>query len=398
MFPDDGLDRAHARSTGRAVLNLIASVAAFLARFRPLPTRVNARERSRAFLGAGFGILVTALLARWWVGGDGSATPWLVAPLGASAVLVFAVPASPLAQPWSVIGGNVISALIGSACAHLIGDPAWAAAMAVAAAIAAMFALRCLHPPGGASALLAALGAVGPGFALFPMLVDSALLVTAGVVYNQLTGRRYPHAASGPAHAPAKPGRFSAADLDAALQHYNQVLDVSRDDLESILAHAEAAAYERTFGHLRCADVMTPQPLAVQFGTPLGDAWALMRERRIKALPVIDQARRVVGILTVADFMRHAGWEQRVGVGDRLRALLRRDGRSQADKPEAVGQIMTREVRVISADRLVADLVPLFSEDGHHHIPVIDDDRRLVGIITQTDVVRALYRAARPQP
>jgi hypothetical protein len=53
---------------------------------------------------------------------------WLVAPLGASAVLVFAVPSSPLAQPWSVIGGNTLSALVGAACAHFIHDPAWAAA------------------------------------------------------------------------------------------------------------------------------------------------------------------------------------------------------------------------------------------------------------------------------
>ncbi len=400
----DGHDRGLAPSSGRSVLKSIAGLAAglvhpllgYLARFRPAPTRVNTRERARAFLGAGFGILVTALVARWWAGDAAAAAPWLVAPLGASAVLVFAVPASPLAQPWPVIGGNVISALIGSACAHLIGEPAWAAAAAVATAIAVMFALRCLHPPGGASALLAALGSVGPGFALFPMLVDSVLLVLAAVLYNELTGRRYPHTAVRTASPPSAARRFSAADLDAALSRYNQVLDVSRADLEDILAHAEAAAYERNFGRLRCAEVMTPQPLVVQFGTPLDEAWALMQQRRIKALPVVDRARRVVGILTVADFMRHAGFEQRLGVGDRLRALLRRDGRSHTDKPEVVGQIMTREVRVISAERRVAELVPLFSEDGHHHIPVIDGERRLVGIITQSDLVRALYRAADP--
>ena len=65
----------------------------------------------------------------------------------------------------------------------------------------------------------------------------------------------------------------------------------------------------------------------------------------------------------------------------------------QTDKPEVVGQIMTREVRVISVGRQVSELVPLFSEAGHHHIPVIDADNRLAGIITQSDLVRALYRA-----
>lgn len=365
------------------------------ARFRPAAARVDARERLRAFAGAGLGILLTALIARWWALRTGMSAPWLVAPLGASAVLVFAVPASPLAQPWAVVGGNTVSALVGSACALLIPDPAWAGAVAVLAAIAVMFALRCLHPPGGASALLAALGGVGFGFALFPMLVDSLLLVLAGMLYNGLTGRRYPHAPQAPAPASAA-DRFSAADLDAALAHYNQVLDVSRDDLQDILQYAESAAYERNFGHLQCAEVMSPEPASVQFGTPLDEAWALMRTRGVKALPVVDRSQRVVGILTRADFLRHAGWEQREGVGERLRTLLRRDGLTHSDKPETVGQIMTREVRVVSGHRRIAELVPLFAEAGHHHLPVIDADKRLVGIITQSDVVRALHRATRP--
>jgi len=66
-----------------------------------------------------------------------------------------------------------------------------------------------------------------------------------------------------------------------------------------------------------------------------------------------------------------------------------------SEKPETVGQIMTREVRVASQERRVAELARLFSEGGHHHIPIIDGERRLVGIITQTDLVRALYRATR---
>jgi CBS domain-containing membrane protein len=298
-----------------------------------------------------------------------------------------------------VVGGNVLSALVGSVCASLISDPAWAGAAAVTAAIALMFALRCLHPPGGATALLAALGAASWNFAVFPMLVNSLLLVTAGVFYNSLTGRRYPHGQQ-QRLAPSKEpiNRFSEADLDAALAHYNQVLDVSRDDLEDLLHFAEAAAYERNFGHLVCRDIMSPEPLAAQFGTKLDEAWALMRQRRIKALPVIDRSRRVVGIVTVADFLEHAGFEQPVGIGQRLRALIRSDGTTHSTKPETVGQIMTRTVRVASEDRRVAELVPLFSDDGHHHIPIIDSDKRLVGIITQSDLVRALYRASKISP
>ncbi|MEC5399227.1 HPP family protein [Uliginosibacterium sp. H1] len=363
---------------------------AWLRAFLPAPVRIDARERWRACGGAALGILVAGLLSHWLAGP--AANAWLVAPLGASAVLVFAVPASPLAQPWSVIGGNTLSAAIGVACALCVPDTDLAAALAVSLAVGLMFAARCLHPPGGASALLAVLSQQNSfEFALFPVLLNSALLVLAGVLYNSATGRRYPHTQQTPGTTPT---RFSSADLDAALAHYNQVLDVSRDDLQALLHHAETAAFQRKLGDLSCADIMAQPVLSVEFGTPLRDAWALMRERRIKALPVIDRVQRIVGIVTVADFMRHADLDApHDGIAARLRALLRPTGTTHSDKPEVVGQIMTRQVRVASAHRPVMELVPLFSEGGHHHIPIINDERRLVGIITQSDLVRALYGA-----
>jgi len=374
---------------------LAARLRDYLLRFWPARMPVDGKERLRACVGGLIGIALTGLLSRWGVGAE-HVGPWIVAPLGASAVLVFAVPASPLAQPWSVIGGNTLSAVAGVAVGMLVPDPAWAGALAVGLAIGVMFTMRCLHPPGGASALFAALTAHSFMFAAFPVLTNSLLLVAAGLLYNTLTGRVYPHTQKAPA-APA-PGadrsRFSAADLDAALHHYNQVLDISRDDLETLLHHAEAAAYQRNFGDLRCREVMTPAPVSVQFGTPLADAWALMREHRIKALPVTDRVQRLVGIVTVADFMRHADLERHEGLGQRLLELVRRSGSSHSDKPEVVGQIMTRSVRVASEDGHVMELVPAFSHGGHHHIPVIDADKRLTGIITQTDLVRSLHLAA----
>lgn len=360
------------------------------------PVQIDARERWRAFLGAGFGILVTALVSQWIVGTTPSAV-WLIAPMGASAVLVFAVSASPLAQPWAVIAGNTISALVGISCALLLGDSIWAAPLSVLLAMVLMFGMRCLHPPGGATALLAVLvHATSYEFALVPVFLNSVLLVLAGVAYNNLTGRRYPHtqrASNAPSVAPA---RFSTADMDAALAHYNQVLDVSRSDLDELLHHAELASYHRNLGALLCADIMSREPVAVAAGTPLDEAWALMRKQRVKALPVIDNTRGIVGILTMADFLRQVGLDEHTGIGGRWRAFIQRSGPTHSKKPEVVGQIMTRKVQVASADRHVIELVPLFSGGGHHHIPIIDNENRLIGIITQADLLRALYRAVQP--
>ncbi len=144
------------------------------------------------------------------MGPDGGGFPLLVAPMGASAVLVFVVPASPLAQPWSVIGGNMLSAAVGLAVGHAVGQalgaPVLAGAIAVGTAIAAMALARCLHPPGGACALLCALGAAGPeawGWTyLWPIALNVAAMAGAGWLYNNLTGHPWPHRAAVPAGPP----------------------------------------------------------------------------------------------------------------------------------------------------------------------------------------------------
>jgi CBS domain-containing membrane protein len=358
----------------------------------PAAMAVDSRERLRATVGALLGLLLTyafahALMPR------GGPLPWLVAPIGASAVLVFCAPASPFAHPWAVIGGNTLSALAGILCIQLLGDGPAACAGAVALAIAVMFTLRCLHPPGGACALLVALGGVAdPRFALAPVLLDSLLLVAAGIAYNRATGRAYPQRAAPPATPPTLRRTFTDADLDAVVARYNQVLDVSREDLHTLLEEAQVQAWRRRAGQMRCSEAMTPAPVAVSFGTPVQEAWSLLRQHRVKALPVLDRARRIVGIVTLADFMREAGIDPRPGWARRLREWLRPSPTCYTDKAEAVGQIMTRQVRVVSSERPIGDLLPLFASTGHHHVPVIDGEQRLVGIITQSDVVRALAR------
>lgn len=349
--------------------------------------------------GATLGIFVTALLCH---ASGGTATvpwPWMVAPMGASAVLVFAVPASPMAQPWSVIGGNTLSALIGVACVRWIGAPEWTAALAVGGAIAVMFALRCLHPPGGASALLVALGGVSdPSFVLFPVLANSALLVATGIAYNSATRRPYPHRQlPHPASASARQRREADdadADLDAVLSRYNQVLDISRDDLKALLEDTQLQAYQRKLADIRCGDIMSRKLVTVGHGTPLRQAWLLFREHRIKALPVVDANGSIVGIVTPADFMRAAELDNSDGFDMRMRELHGWATGTTANKPEVVGQIMSRQVRVASADRHLSELIPLFGSTGHHHIPIVGDGDRLVGIVTQSDVVSALCRPA----
>jgi CBS domain-containing membrane protein len=373
--------------------------------FLPQRNTVPRHERMRAVAGALIGLLLTAGLSMHLLGA--ATLPLaMVAPMGATAVLLFCVPASPLAQPWSVIGGNTISALIGVACARAIGNPLLAAPLAGALAILAMFLLRCLHPPGGAAALTVVLGgpavhAAGFGFAFVPVGLNSALIVLVALIFNNLTGRRYPHTQQSMlnnVHAtrdPVPTARvgFTKEDLDAALARYGQVLDISRDDLEEILLETEAQAYGRRFGVICCGAIMSKDAVTVTPSMPLPEAWRLLRRHGLHALPVLDGARRVAGIVGQNDFLHHAGIDDYQTLGERLRGLFSHLLGLRGDRPATVAEIMHRQVKTVRETDPIAELVPLMSNQGLHHIPVVDAQGVFAGIVSHSDLLAALYES-----
>ncbi len=161
------------------------------------PPGVAKEELVWSWLGAMTGIGLCAYLsARYF---EPRELSLLIGSFGASAVLVYGAIKSPLAQPRNLVGGHVFSGLAGVACYQLFGDTLWiAAAMAVSLAIVLMLATKTLHPPGGATALIAVIG--GPkvhdlGF-LYPFLPAGAgavvLLVVALIINNLSKNRRYP--------------------------------------------------------------------------------------------------------------------------------------------------------------------------------------------------------------
>jgi CBS domain-containing membrane protein len=377
-----------------------------LFRLRPFPaSSVSWKERLRSAAGALFGLLVTGFLASLalaWVSADGlGMLPVLVAPMGASAVLLFAVPSSPLAQPWSLIGGNLVAALVGVTVARFVPDLIPAAALAGAIAIGIMMSLGCLHPPSGAIALTAVLGGapireLGYGFVLWPVLGNSLLLLCAALLFNNLTGRRYPHVAApalGPHQtrdpAPAARIGFELEDLDAVLKDYDRVLDIQRDELATILKRTELRSFQRRSGQTVCGRVMSRDVIAIAPDASLSEAHALLRAHHIKALPVTDDRARVVGILTQTDILDRADWTRgRPTIGFKRRFTLAVSGASAPNG--TVKDIMTSPVRTVSPENAISDAILLFAEGGLHHLPVTDGDNRLVGILSQSDVLVAM--------
>ncbi|ARP90616.1 hypothetical protein CAL14_10165 [Bordetella genomosp. 9] len=366
----------------------------WLARFAPVPVGANARERIYGSLGALLGLLCTE-----WVGRHalGVSSPWFIAPMGASSVLLFAAPASPLAQPWSLLAGNVSAALVGVFFAQVIPDAGLAAACAVAAAIAVMFALRCLHPPSGAVALTAVLGGapvakLGFAFALYPVALNSAVLLCIAVVFNGVLKRNYPHRpAERPAHgrapvaATATPLGFTAADLDAALQTHEQLLDISRDDLTDIVMEAERRASLRRFGDLLCRDVMSLDVPIMREDDSLEEAARQFDRYRVVALPVADAEGRMLGTVAQADVLARAH-------APKLAAL-----HGEPAPAPTVRDCMRTEVPFATLVTPAIELVPPMAR-RITCVPVVDDAGKIAGVVTAAEMVQALYQLTLAAP
>lgn len=155
-------------------------------------------ERIVSTTGGFIGIIAVILVSHDFLGVNGSSM--IIASMGASSVLLFAVPHGPLSQPWAVLGGHTLSALIGVTCSILIADNFIAAALAVGLSIGVMHYLRCIHPPGGATALTAVMGgsavqSLGYQFIITPVLINAIIIIIVAVGVNlPFPARRYPSA------------------------------------------------------------------------------------------------------------------------------------------------------------------------------------------------------------
>lgn len=222
-------------------------------------------EKLVSGLGGFFGILLILILTRQFL--DPGSTVLIVASMGASAVLLFAVPHGPLSQPWALAGGHLVSAAIGVSCYLLIPNPFVAAACAVGLAITVMHYLRCIHPPGGATALTTVIAgpdvhALAYQYMLTPVLLNVLVILAVAIVFNfAFPWRRYPAALMHYAQRPKAQAKneseatLSREELEHALQQMNMVIDISHDDLEKIYhlarnrVQSKLAAVQVRLGH-----------------------------------------------------------------------------------------------------------------------------------------------------
>lgn len=206
---------------------------------RKLAYTVSEREHWISGIGGAVGVLLV-----WWISRlvlEDRGAVFIATSMGSTAVLLFAAPHGALSQPWPVFGGHLLSALIGVTAMRWLGHaPMLAAPLAVGLSIVAMYSLRCLHPPGGATALAAVLGgehvqALGYGFVWSPVMLNALVMLAVAVAYNYpFAWRRYPQVWGRRSLPATEEALIPHSRLVYALSQIDTFVDVSEEDLQRI--------------------------------------------------------------------------------------------------------------------------------------------------------------------
>ncbi|WP_071674610.1 HPP family protein [Nioella nitratireducens] len=329
---------------------------------------------------------------------------YLIAPFGATSVLLFAVPNSPLAQPWSAVVGNSVAAAVGVAVCRLVPDPTLRIALAVGLAITATILVRAVHPPAGAVAMTAAMSPqavqhLGFWFVLMPVALGTIVLVLVAIAYARATGRHYPfrqfddpntHGTGDP--APSERLGLSEGELSDILDRYRQSFNLGVEDLARLIGAAELQAATHRTGPMTVADIMSRSLITVGPRAGLGDVAALFRRHKFTALPVVDPKGGYLGVIfqihLIARAQQDAGRLRR-GLGAAMARLVDRGREAPAHAEEIMNVSGPRAL----PETPIAALLPMMADGEVDAVPVLDGPR-LVGIVTRTDLIGALARGS----
>lgn len=345
--------------------------------FKVLPFK----DRVLCGLGALIGLAISSLIS-WHVLGGFNA--WYIAPMGASSVLLFAVPASPLAQPWNVVIGNIIAGVIGVSCALFIAEPTLAFSLAVALTIFLMMSTDSLHPPSGAVAITAVMGGesihqLGYAFVFYPVLLNSILLLIVAIIYNRMLGKQFPQVAQINTRSkdptPTQKVTIQPQDIKDALADQTELLDISEYDLQKIILKAQENANARQVGDYLCQDIMSKDVIFLHAEDDIHKALDKFKQVNLMSLPVVNVDNELVGTLALYEVVEwfkgstdvHTSWQH------------------------LVKQIMNLQVVTVQPQQPIQDLIPYFVERSFNYIPVVDG-KKIVGIISRADMIAAMQQ------
>lgn len=326
--------------------------------------------------------------------------PLLMASMGATAVLLFATPHSTLVQPWSIIGGHVVSASIGVAALQWIPAP-FTAAAAVGLSILAMHLLHCLHPPGGATSLFAVIGGpgiwgLGYGYVLNPVALDAGLMLLFGLLIHNILrpSAPYPAPVSIAAVIPEEtlpPTLITPADIRESLEESGHYLDITDDDLWQVYQRADLKAHQRLLSTHPISKLDLDSAETLASGDRIDALWHALERSRNGCVVIVDAFGKVEGMVTRTDVIRFLSRKKRSGfliTGiPGFRASIREDA-------SVSGDIMSSPVTTIPESATLDEVATILAQGRFHHVPVVDQHGGLRGLITHAHVWQWLSKCS----
>jgi len=145
---------------------------------------MSEKEFIISVVGAFIGTLLATFFSNTILQAEG--LPLVLASTGASAILIFSLPFSPFSRPWNLVGGHMASAFVGVSCYYLVPNELFAASLSIPFSMLLMHYLRCMHPPGGATAITAVIGgtnvhALGYAFVVVPVAINAIILLSIAI-------------------------------------------------------------------------------------------------------------------------------------------------------------------------------------------------------------------------
>lgn len=192
---------------------------------------------------------------------------------------------------------------------------------------------------------------------------------------------------------------ISDDDIYEAMKDIQGHLDITPADLKEVYKFAFRHAFRRITGSVRAKDIMTAQVFSVRRDAPLGDVAALMAEKNVSGIPVLDEDDRIAGIISEKDFLRHMGSTDMTHFMSVVAAYLK--GKDCAPLPissKRAGDIMTAPALTVEAETPAMEIAALFDANNINRVPVAGKDGKLAGIVSRADLVRALRMNIRTGP
>ncbi|WP_114416187.1 HPP family protein [Marinospirillum perlucidum] len=227
-------------------------------------------EKLISITGVLVGLITIHEISSWYL--EDSSSLLMIASMGATAILIFGMPHGALSQPWPVICGHMISAAIGVTLSRFFPSDWWTPSLAVALAMGSMHYLHSIHPPGGATAMVAVVGGeqiqeMGYQYLLTPVFMNVASLILVAIIFNSFfPWRRYPVSLALISRTePPLPKNFTAdpepEDFDKALAELDSYRDITTEELHELYQQAKYQASLRVEKEVQAKRLEQPQSL-----------------------------------------------------------------------------------------------------------------------------------------